>query len=82
MTEPKFGYSMYLSERVDELLRDGTFSEILALVESELSNEWKATPREDTSTRELIYHELHALNRINLKVSAIVQSLSMARLND
>lgn len=75
----KYGYSMYLSERVEELLRDGTLTEILKHIEADLNNEWKTTVPEDSKTRELIYHELHALNRLDLKLQAIVQNLSMAR---
>ncbi len=75
----KMGYSLYLSERVEELLREGTLQEILKLVECDLQEEWKRTPPNDTNTRELIYHEIHALNRIDLKLQAIVDSLSFAR---
>ena len=75
----KFGYSMYLSERVEELIREGTLDEILKLIGDELNNEWKSTTPEDSKTRELIYHELHALNRLHLKLSAIISDLAMTR---
>ena len=75
------GYSVFLSERVGELLREGTLQEILKLVESDLQEEWKRTPPNDSETRELIYHEIHALNRVDLKLQAIVDSLSFARLD-
>ena len=77
--EEKFGYSIFLSERVEELLREGTLVEILKLVESDLEQEWKQTAPEDSKTRELIYHEIHALNRLDLKLSALVESLKMQR---
>lgn len=82
MSEVKFGYSIYLSERVEELLRDGTLDEIIKAVEADLNTEWKQSSPEDSRSRELIYHELHALNRIQLKMSAIVDSLKMARRAD
>lgn len=72
----KFGYSIYLSERVQELLREGTLQEILDLVQAEIDDEWKRTHPGDSQTRELLYHETHALNRLNLKLSAVCQSLS------
>ena len=75
----KIGYSLFLSERVEELLREGTLQEIIKLVESDLQDEWKRTPPGDSYSRELIYHEIHALNRLDLKLQAIVDSLAFAR---
>lgn len=80
--EAKLGYSLHLSERVEELLREGTLQEILSMIQEDIDKEWKSTPPGDTSTRELLYHETHALNRINLKLAVIVESLSMNRRGD
>lgn len=78
----KLGYDVTLSERVKELLDEGTLSQIIALVQSDLEGEWKSTPPEASSTRELIYHELHALNRINIRLNTILGDLLMAERRD
>lgn len=71
----KWGYDVYLSDRVRELLDQGSLTEIFRLVEADLKDEWVQTPRMDSDTREQIYHELHALNRLEIKMKAIVDSL-------
>lgn len=75
----KLGYSQYLSDRVEELLREGTLEEILKLIEADIDGEWKSTPPDDTKTRELLYHEIHALNRIHIKLATIVDSLMFSK---
>lgn len=77
--EERWGYPMYLSERVEELLREGTLMEIIKFVQSDLEGSWKTTHPSDSATRELIYHELHALNRVELKLETILASLKMQR---
>lgn len=79
MKDLKLGYDLYLSARVEELLEEGTLEEIIKLVESDLKGEWVSTSPGDSETRELIYHELHALNRLQLKLTAVVDSLKFAR---
>jgi hypothetical protein len=79
MSDIKFGYSSYLTDRVEELLTEGTLDEILKLIEKDLDLEWKATPPDDPKARELIYHEVHALNRLHLKMASIVDSLKFAK---
>lgn len=71
----KLGYSVYLSERVEELLREGTLDEIIKLVDADLRDEWVRTPPQDSNARELIYQEIHALSRIQLKLAGVVDSL-------
>lgn len=78
----KTGYDVTLSERVKELLDEGTLAQIIALVQSDLEEEWKSTPPEASASRELIYHELHALNRINIRMSTVVNDLLMAERRD
>lgn len=78
----KAGYDITLSERVKELLDEGTLTQIIALVQSDLEGEWRSTPPEASSTRELIYHELHALNRLNIRLSTVVGDLLMAERRD
>lgn len=80
--DAKMGYSIHLSERVEELLREGTLQEILTVIQEDIDKEWKSTPPGDSQTRELLYHESHALSRINLKLAVIVESLSMSRRGD
>ena len=75
----KLGYGVHLSDRVEELLREGTLEEILKLIEVDIDGEWKATPPDDTKTRELLYHEIHALNRIHIKLATIVDSIKMSK---
>ena len=77
--EQRWGYPMYLSERVEELLREGTLMEIIGFVKEEIQREWIQTPPSDTTARELAYHELHALYRVELRLSAILDSLKMQR---
>lgn len=73
----KLGYDLSLSERLEELLGDETFGEILRLVEAELKDEIFKTP--DQSQRDQIYHEMHALGRVQLRLQALVDSLKMQR---
>lgn len=78
----KAGYDITLSERVKELLDEGTLAQIIALVQNDLEGEWRSSPPEASSQRELIYHELHALNRINLRLNTVVGDLLMAERRD
>jgi hypothetical protein len=77
--ENKLGYSVALSEKVEELLRDGALDEIFKIVQADIDEEWKRTPPGDSQLRETLYHESHALNRLQLKLSAVVQGLSIQR---
>jgi hypothetical protein len=77
--EERWGYPMYLSERVEELLREGTLMEIIKFVQADMEGEWKKTAPSDAASRELIYHELHALNRIEMKLETILSSLKSQR---
>jgi len=78
----KVGYDIMLSQRVKELLDEGTLAQLIAQVQSDLEGEWIRTPPEASSTRELIYQELHALNRVNIKISTLVNDLLMAERRD
>lgn len=80
--DAKFGYSTSLSIRVEELIREGTFIEILELVRKEIEGEWQATAPHDTATREAIYHELHALSRVDTRIQSILGSIRMAEATD
>ena len=68
----KWGYDLAFSERVVELFGHDTFGELLRLVEEDLRDEiFKVASPEQ---REQIYFEMHALNRINIKLRSIVDS--------
>lgn len=75
----KMGYDLAISERLEELLKDETFGELLRLVEADLKDEIFLTAEQDQ--RDQIYHEMHALNRVKLKLSSVVDSLKMERYN-
>lgn len=78
----KVGYDITLSQRVKELLDEGTLAQIIAQVQSDLEGEWLYTPPEASDARELIYQELHALNRVNIKLNTLVSDLLMAERRD
>lgn len=73
----RLGYDMSLSIRVKELLDEGTLNQIIAQVQEDLDGEWKSTSPSDSATRELIYHEIHALNRFSMRMQSIVNDLLM-----
>lgn len=80
--DTKFGYSLSLSVRVEELIREGTIVELLDLVRKEIEGEWQSTAPQDTATREAIYHELHALSRVDARIQSILGSIRMAEATD
>ena len=75
----KIGYSIALSERVEELLRDGVLDEIFQIIQDDIEQEWKQSHPGDSQVREQLYHESHALSRLQLKLAAVVESLSIHR---
>lgn len=75
----RMGYDVALSERLEELLKDETFGELLRMIEDDLKDEIFKTIEEDQRTQ--IYHEMHALTRVKLKMSSVVDSLKMERYN-
>lgn len=74
----RLGYDISLSERVKELLDEGTLDQIMSQVITDLEGEWKTTLPQDSATRELIYHEIHALTRVNIRLKSLVNNLLMA----
>lgn len=71
------GLPIYLSERTQELLNEGTLSEIMNLIESDLKELWGQTP--EPALREALYHELQALTRVRLKITTLVDNLRFQR---
>lgn len=74
----RLGYDISLSERAKELLTEGTLDKIMSQVTADLEEEWKGTAPQDSATRESIYHELHALSRVNIRIKSLVNDLLMA----
>lgn len=71
----KVGYGIWLSERVRELLDEGTLSQLFQCVEDDLKGEWISSPPEDTELRERIYNQIHALSRVRLRMEILVNDL-------
>lgn len=78
----RLGYDITLNERVKELLDEGTLDKIMSQVTADLEEEWKNTSPQDSATRESIYHELHALSRVNIRLKSLVNDLLMAERRD
>lgn len=73
------GVPIYLSERCQELLDEGTLTEIINLIDSDLKEAWVSTPTEDTGARESYYHQLHALGLLRIKMETLVNNLKFQR---
>lgn len=71
----KVGHGIWLSDRVRELLDEGTLRQLFDIVEEDLKGEWLATPPDAVATREQIYCQLHALSRVNLKMQVLLNEL-------
>lgn len=78
----KVGYSVYLGQRVLELLDEGTLSEVFDLIDKDLRDGWATTPPQDTVTRESIYHQLHALTLLRIKLETVVTEIRFPSLGD
>lgn len=72
------GYSYSLSIRVKELLDEGTLDEILNTVTEDIKEELFQTAPSDSATREILYHETHAMQRIQLRLKSVINELYMA----
>lgn len=72
------GYSYSLSIRVKELLDEGTLDEILNTVTEDIKEELFRTAPSDSATREILYHEAHAMQRIQLRLKSVIADLYMA----
>lgn len=74
----RLGYDVQLSMRVKELLDEGTLRQIMDQVLDDLKAELVESAPEATALREQLYHEIHALNRVNLRLQTVVNDLVMA----
>ncbi|WIC41649.1 hypothetical protein [Pseudomonas phage HZ2201] len=73
----RFGYSLVLTDAAQQMVRENVLPELFRIVQEEIEGEWKATAPKDSETRESIYHELHALNRVQLRIQAILDSITL-----
>lgn len=73
----KLGYSMVLTEAVEQQVRSEILPELLKLVKAEIESEWQSTLPSDTERREATYHELHALGRLQLRIQSIIDGITM-----
>lgn len=75
--ENRMGLPIYLSERAQELIQEGTLTEIFNMIESDMKDEWGRAP--EATQREALYHELQALTRVRLKLTMLVDNLRFQR---
>lgn len=71
----RMGYGIWLSERVRELLDEGTLSQLFNVVEEDLKKEWISSPPGDTELRERLYNQIHALGLMRLRMEILVNDL-------
>ncbi|AWY03083.1 hypothetical protein SCYZ1_58 [Pseudomonas phage SCYZ1] len=71
----KMGYGIWLSERVRELLDEGTLPQLFQAVEDDLKGEWLSSPPGDVELRERIYNQIHALGLVRLRMEILVNDL-------
>lgn len=78
----RLGYNISLSERIKELLDEGTLNQIMDQVVEDVKEELIQTAPHDTTTREQLYNEVHALQRVRIRLAAIVQDILFAEGRD
>lgn len=78
----KIGHSVYLTERVYELLEEGTLAEVFKIVEDEIRDSWAATPPGDTQARESLYNQLNGLSMLRLRMEALVAEIRYPSFGD
>lgn len=69
----RLGVPIYLSERVNELLNEGTLTELFNLIDSDIKDEWTQRPLQ--AERDALYHEIQALSRVRMKIEILVNNL-------
>lgn len=75
----RMGYDVFLSDACQKFIEDGALAKIFAIIKQDLMEELVSTPPGATADRERIYHEIHALAMVDLKMQAIVDSLRFPR---
>jgi hypothetical protein len=74
----RLGYDSSLSIRVKELLDEGTLGKIMDQVLEDLKEELITSPPDAIASREGLYHEIHALTRVRLRMQTVVNDLMLA----
>lgn len=67
--ENRMGVDLWLSERAQELINEGTLTKIINLIEADIKDEWGQHP--EIERRDALYHELQALTRVRLKLDSL-----------
>lgn len=78
----RLGYSISLSERLKEFLDEGTLNQIMDQVMEDMKEELISTPPSDSLIREQLYNEIHALQRVRLRMNTVVSDLLFAERRD
>lgn len=71
----KMGYNVWLSERVKELLDEGTMSQLFSIIEEDLTKEWMQSPSDQPDERERLYNQIHALNLMRIRMETLINNL-------
>lgn len=71
----RLGIPIYLSERVNELLNEGTLTELFNLIDADIKDEWTQKPLQ--ADRDSLYHEIQALSRVRTKIETLVNNLRL-----
>lgn len=74
----RLGYDISLSERIKEFLDEGTLNQIMDQVVEDMKDELVASHPSDLAIREQLYHEIHAMQRVRLRLNTVVNDLLFA----
>lgn len=77
MQGEKVGYSAMLTHATSQMVREEILPELFRIVREEIEEEWKRSSPEDKDKREQVYFELHAFNRVELRIKIILDSILM-----
>lgn len=78
----RLGYNISLSESVKRLLDEGALDQIMDQVLEDMKEELIQTAPPDSNTREQLYNEIHALQRVRIRLGAVVNDLLFAEGRD
>lgn len=71
MNEDKTQKQINLGARADALLRDEAFSTSCQRLKDDLISSWQTTKPHETATRESIWHELRAVDRMRDRLTTM-----------
>lgn len=78
----RLGYDISLSERLKELLDEGTLNQIMDLVVEDMKGELIHTAPSESDLREQLYNEIHAMSRVRTRLQSLVNDLLFAERRD